>query len=386
MLFRLIAIRCHKNTVFCDSFNEKYEKIQLAIPTDIFNNMKLKVGSVISANYEISKNKHGNDLFVISEINNVINHEKNISFKSINSKLSSINQSSFISALNGGVNLKYWEMKQKLLEELRKFLINRSFIEVNTSLLMDNRGTSIVNPMQINSKYSGTKYLKITHELELKKLCYITLKSLFEIGYVTRDVYSTSKSANQYLAFELVAPIENTLSAEELYIYVYELAIKLAKTYGISYNELFDKIEIIDVLKLYLLNHKKFDKIEFLEFYKKLLGEEKNIIYINAPVDTPLAKESEYGIPLETKWAIGKRGIGHGYYDQDKIAIVENLFKMQQKELKEKGVDSTIDKEYLMALMYAGINTKSLNIGIDRFMYKFLDLEHEEKAIKILGL
>lgn len=386
MLFRLIAIRNHKNIVFCDSFNEKYEKIQLAIPTDIFNSLNLKVGSVISANYEMSKNKYGNDLFLVNDINNVINHEKNLSFKSINTKLSSMNHSNFISALNGGINLKYWEMKQRLLEEIRKFMINRSFIEVNTSLLMDNRGTSIVNPMQVNSKYSGTKYLKITHELELKKLCYITLKSLFEIGYVTRDVYSTVKSANQYLTFELVAPIENTLSAEELYIYVYELAIKLAKTYGISYSQIFDKIETIDVLKLYLLKHKKFDKKEFLEFYKNLLEEEKNIIYINAPIETPLAKESEYGIPLETKWAIGKRGIGHGYYDQDQINIIENLFKVQQKELKTKGIDSTIDKEYLMTLMYAGINTKSLNIGIDRFMYKFLDLEHEEKAIKILGL
>lgn len=386
MLFRLIAIRIHKNFVFCDSFNDKYEKIQLAIPADIFKTLNLKVGSVISANYQISKNKYGDDLLLVNDIYSVINHEKNISFKSINTRLSSINQSSFISALNGGVNLKYWEMKQKLLEEIRKFLINRSFLEVNTSLLMDNRGTSIVNPMKVNSKYSGTKYLKITHELELKKLCYITLKSLFEIGYVARDVYSTSKSANQYLTFELVAPIENTLSAEELYIYVYELAIKLAKTYGISYNELFDKIETIDVLKLYLLNRKKFDKKEFLEFYKKLLEEEKNIIYINAPVDTPLAKESEYGIPLETKWSIGKRGIGHGYYDQNQISTIENLFKIQQKELKEKGIESSVDKEYLMTLMYAGINTKSLNIGVDRFMYKFLNLEHEEKAIKILGL
>lgn len=386
MLFRLIAIRSHKNIVFCDSFNEKYEKIQIAIPKDVFNKFNLKIGSVISANYEITKNKYGNDLFLIEDIQDVVNHDKNISFKSINNASMSMNQSSFINALNGGINLKYWEMKQKLLEEIRNFLLKKSFIEVNTSLLMDNRGTSTVNPMQVNSKYSGTKYLKITHELELKKMCYLTLKSLFEIGYVTRDVYSTSKSANQYLTFELVAPIENNLSAEELYAYVYEVTIRLAKIYNITYNEVFNKIETRDVLKLYLSNHKRFDKKEFLDFYKKLLEEEKNIIYLNAPVDTPLAKESEYGIPLETKWAIGKRGIGHGYYDQSQISIIENLFKTQQEKLKEKGIDATIDKDYLMVLMHAGINTKSLNIGIDRLMHKFLDLEHEEKAIKILGI
>ncbi|MBQ2946610.1 MAG: hypothetical protein IJE04_01995 [Bacilli bacterium] len=386
MLFRLVAIRCHKNIIFCDSFNENFEKIQLAIPSELFNSLGLKVGSVISTNYQITKNKYGNDLYFINDVQNVSNHNKNISFKSINTKLSSMNQSSFISALNGGVNLKYWEMKQKLLEEIRKFLVNRSYIEVNTSLLMDNRGTSTVNPMQVNGKYCGNKYLKITHELELKKICYLTLKSLFEIGYVTRDVYSTSKSANQYLTFELVAPIEDTLTAEELYIYVYEIAIKLAESYGISYNEIFNKIETVDVLKLYLSNHKKIDKKEFLEFYKKLLELEKNIIYVNAPTNTPLAKESEYGIPLETKWAIGNRGIGHGYYDQNQLSVIENLFELQKDALKEKGIDSSVDKEYLMTLMYAGIDTKSLNIGIDRFMYKFLGLDHEEKAIKILGL
>lgn len=386
MLFRLIAIRGHKNIVFCDSFNEKYEKIQVAIPIEIFNKYNLKIGSVIFANYNITKNKYGNDLYMVENIQEVIIHEKNITYKSINNNSMSMNQSSFVTALNGGINLKYWEMKQRLLEEIRKFLINKSFIEVNTSILMDNRGTSTVNPMQVNSKYSGTKYLKITHELELKKLCYLTLKSLFEIGYVTRDIYSTTKSANQYLTFEMVAPSQNLLSAEELYLYVYEIAIKLAKMYNITYSDLFNEIQTVDVLKLYLDNHKIFNKMEFIEFYKKILEEEKNIIFLNAPVDTPLAKESEYGIALETKWAIGKRGIGHGYYDQDEVSVIENLFKLQQEKLREQGIDATIDKDYLMALEYAGISTKSLNIGIDRLLYKFLDLEHEEKAIKILGI
>lgn len=386
MLFRLIAVREHKNIVFCDSFNEKYEKIQVAIPKEIFNNYNLKVGSVIFANYKITKNKYGKDLFMIENIQEVTSHAKNITYKSINNNFMSMNQSSFINALNGGINLKYWEIKQRLLEEIRRFLINKSFIEVNTSILMNNRGTSTVNPMQVNSKYNGTKYLKITHELELKKLCYLTLKSLFEIGYVTRDVYSTTKSANQYLAFELVAPSQNSLSAEELYLYVYEIAIGLAKMYNITYNDLFDEIQTIDVLKLYLSNHKDFNKIEFILFYKKLLEEEKNIIFLNAPVDTPLAKESEYGIPLETKWAIGKRGIGHGYYDQDEVSIIDNSFKTQQEKLRNQGIDATIDKDYLTVLEYAGINTKSLNIGIDRLLYKFLDLDHEEKAIKVLGI
>lgn len=386
MLFRLIAIREHKNIVFCDSFNEEYDKIQVAIPKEIFSEYNLKIGSVIFANYEITKNKYGKDLYMINKIQEAVIHEKNITYKSINNNSMSMDQVSFINALNGGINLKYWEIKQRLLEEIRKFLINKSFIEVNTSILMDNRGTSMVNPMQVNSKYNGTKYLKITHELELKKLCYLTLKSLFEIGYVARDVYSTTKSANQYLAFELVAPSQNSLSAEELYLYVYEVAIELAKAYNITYSDLFNEIKTVDVLKLYLSNHKNFNKVEFIEFYKKFLEEEKNIIFLNAPVDTPLAKESEYGIPLETKWAIGQRGIGHGYYDQDEVTVIENLFKIQQEELRKHGIEATIDKDYLNVLEYAGIDTKSLNIGIDRLLYKFLDLEHEQKAIKVLGI
>ena len=184
----------------------------------------------------------------------------------------------------------------------------------------------------------------------------------------------------------MVAPTQNSLSAEELYLYVYEIAIELAAIYNISYSDLFKEIKTIDVLKEYLNHHKVFDKIEFIDFYKKLLDEEKNIIFLNAPIDTPLAKESEYGIPLETKWAIGQRGIGHGYCDQNQISIIENLFKIQQEKLKEQGIEATIDKDYLMVLMYAGINTKSLNIGIDRLLYKFFNLEHEEKAIRILGI
>ena len=126
MLFRLITIREHKNIVFCDSFNEKYEKIQVAIPTAIFNKYNLKIGSVIFANYNITKNKYDNDLYMVENIQEVFIHEKNITYKSINNNSMSMNQSSFVTALNGGINLKYWEMKQRLLEEIRKFLINKS--------------------------------------------------------------------------------------------------------------------------------------------------------------------------------------------------------------------------------------------------------------------
>ena len=69
MLFRLIAVRRHKNIVFCDSFNEKYEKIQIAIPIEIFNKHNLKIGSVIFANFKIVKNKFDNDLYLIKWMN-----------------------------------------------------------------------------------------------------------------------------------------------------------------------------------------------------------------------------------------------------------------------------------------------------------------------------
>ena len=386
MLFRLVTIRNHKNVIFCDSFDEKFNKIQLMIPSGIFNDYYIKVGSVIEAKHKITTNKYGSPLYLITEINNVMNQDKTLSYKSINTDLSSLSYYNFISALNGGENLKFWEIKQRMLEEIRNFLLNKSFLEVNTPPLMNNRGTSIVNPLRVDSQYLGEKYLKITHELELKKLCYLTLKSLFEIGYVTRDVYTTSKAANQYLTLELVSPLDNDLSAEEFYLKVYEFAINLAKEYGISYSEIFNNIEVKDVLELYLKTCNSFNKKDFLKFYKCLLKEEQNIIYINAPIDTPLAIDSEYGIPLETKWAIGERGIGHGYYDQSDLIIIKNAFEHQQRILKQKGIDANMDVDYLKVLEYAGIDTKSLNLGIDRFMYKFLDLDHEEKAIKVLGL
>ena len=54
MLFRLIAIRTHKNIVFFDSFNNKYEKIQLAMPIELFkeNNSNF---SFYKQTYDIGK-------------------------------------------------------------------------------------------------------------------------------------------------------------------------------------------------------------------------------------------------------------------------------------------------------------------------------------------
>ena len=164
MLFRLVTIRNHKNVIFCDSFDEKFNKIQLMIPSGIFNDYYIKVGSVIEAKHKITTNKYGSPLYLITEINNVMNHDKTLTYKSINTDLSSLSYYNFISALNGGENLKFWEIKQRMLEEIRNFLLNKSFLEVNTPPLMNNRGTSIVNPLRVDSQYLGEKYLKITHE------------------------------------------------------------------------------------------------------------------------------------------------------------------------------------------------------------------------------
>ena len=242
MLFRVLNVRKHKSIVFIDSFTDNFQKIQLKISRELFDLNNLQKGDVINVDVVDDINKNGDTVYKIININKIMRPHNNSNYtKSIN------DDDNYKKSLNGGETLKQWEFRNILLEEISKYLVSNDFIRVITSNIMDKRGTSIATPVKLNGKYVNNKYLKITHELELKKQVYLTLKSLFEIGYVTRDIYSTEKNNSEYLNLELVSKDIDYNIIIKFYEFVNQISIKIAKDLNIEYGKFLNNIEIIDV-------------------------------------------------------------------------------------------------------------------------------------------
>lgn len=118
----------------------------------------------------------------------------------------------------------------------------------------------------------------------------------------------------------------------------------------------------------------------------KIENKNKNIIYLNVPVNTPFAIDSEFGIPLETKWYINGSSVGHGYFGETNADLLEKRFIKQQALLKTKNIEAEIDDEFIKLVKYVGIENFSFNLGLDRYIYNIFNFENAKSSSKVLGV
>lgn len=380
-LKRIISIRKHKTIVFADVLDENFNLAQLKMNYQIFDKYNLNVGDVIYFVAETSINKRNQTVYEVIDIKNVTKPTNYSNYKQMISENDIYKQ-----ALNGKINLKHWEFKNRLLEEINNYLLAKKFIRVITSNFMKQRGTSIVNPIKVSGKYIDDKYFKITHELELKKQVYLTLRSLYEIGYVARDIYSTKKSFFEYLNLEMVSINVDTNILISFYEFINKISIKIANELGIEYNEFFNELNIIDVINEYQKKYAIFNIEKYNSFYQSLKENNPNCIFVNVITDNPLVKKSFGEVSTEIKWIIDNNSVGHGYIDENNIDIILSSFNKQKENLKREGILAEIQDDYIQVLMDAGIDTISLNLGIDRFIRVFLNYNNIKKTYKILGV
>lgn len=390
-LFRIIKIKKGKNVYSGYGVNSDGKVFKIVLSKEEYEKYTLSIGSTFLCNLIESENKFtGEQIFIPINICKINNPCQTINKAYDQTKFSDKKNlnSNFISSITGGENLRNWEFRQQLIKEIRNALLKYGYDEYYTPTLMDERGSSIVSPLVTKTKYQGNKYLKITHELLLKKVSYITLKSLFEIGYLSRDVNNGKDSLINYLSLEAVGTSEIDFKLNEFYEFVLNKTIELCKEFNIETKDGIDKLKIYDVLSLYLCSHRAFNKEKFIEYYNKikLKNKNENVIFVNAPINSPLALASEYGIPLETKWIINGSGVGHGYYSQTNANILLDEFKHQKEKLAEKNIEAEIDEEFIKLVNMVGIETFSFNLGLDRYLYNIFTFDNAHSSSKILGI
>ena len=390
MLCRIIKTKKSTEVVLVQAITEDLQKINMIFERALFDEYNIVNSNIVDLDAEKIKDFKGNDIWNVVKINKLFYGNKKEPYKNPEelhySQKTTINRK-FIQAYNAGDNLKKWIFKQKLTEQLSKLMTEKGFMRIYTNNIMDERGTSIVNPMKVSSNFSETKYLKITNELLLKEASFLTMQPVFEIGYVSRDIYKNRDDLNEYLSLEAVQNIKLNYDLAELYHEIYETAVETAQRCGLEDSISVPPIRIVDVLKEFKYAG-KFDIGAFKDYYKTLVKtlDKENVIFVNAPTNSPLAKKIDIGIGLETKWRLCGAGVGHGYWSEIDHELVSQHMQYQVDELKSKGVDTKLPLNFINSLKYAGMENCAFNLGIDRFYYKFLGYPSIRDSENVLGL
>lgn len=175
--------------------------------------------------------------------------------------------------------------RSKIIQEIRNFLSQRDFMEVETPMLVDNAGGAAARPFvtHYNALNEDVK-LRISLELYLKRLIIGGLERVYEIGRVFRNEGVDTKHNPEFTLMELYQAYTDYNGMMELTESMFRyLAEKVCGSTTITYagreidlGKPFRRLTMIDAIKEQ--TGIDFDQVETLEEARKL-ADEHNIEY-----------------------------------------------------------------------------------------------------------
>lgn len=175
--------------------------------------------------------------------------------------------------------------RSKILKEIRNFLADRDFMEVETPMLVSNAGVAAARPFEThyNALDEDVK-LRISLELYLKRLIVGGLERVYEIGRVFRNEGVDTRHNPEFTLMELYQAYTDYEGMMELTESMFRyLAEKVCGTTKITYNGIeidlgkpFERLTMNDAIKKYA--GIDFDTVSSDE-EAKALAKEKGIEY-----------------------------------------------------------------------------------------------------------
>ena len=178
-----------------------------------------------------------------------------------------------------------FEKRSQILKEIRSFLAEKDFMEVETPLLVENAGGAAARPFFTHyNALDEERKLRISLELYLKRLIVGGFERVFEIGRVFRNEGVDTRHNPEFTLMELYQAYTDYNGmmdlTEEMFRY---LAEKICGSAVISYNGIeldfskpFKRITMLDAVKEY-------SGVDFSEITTdeaaKAIAKEKNIAF-----------------------------------------------------------------------------------------------------------
>jgi lysyl-tRNA synthetase class 2 len=299
-----------------------------------------------------------------------------------------------------------FRLRSRIIAEVRRFLDQRGFIEVETPVLNPSAGGALAMPFVTHhNTLDQDMYLRIAMELHLKRLIVGGFDKVYEIGYVFRNEGISTTHNPEYTlleTYEAYADYNDVMKmVEEMFYRVSQQVLDTAEiTYGdnkISLKPPWQRLTLRDAVK-------KFGGIDYVEYptadglrekmrsmkmeadpqknWAKLVDEllktcvrpsliQPTFIYDYPVSMSPLAKNKPGVKRVVERFQpyAGGMELGNAYSELNDPLLQRERFVDQMKErLGDDEERWTIDEDFLTALEYGMPPTGGLGIGIDRMV------------------
>ena len=301
--------------------------------------------------------------------------------------------------------------RSKILREIRNFLADRDFMEVETPMLVANAGGAAARPFEThyNALDEDVK-LRISLELYLKRLIVGGLERVFEIGRVFRNEGVDTRHNPEFTLMELYQAYTDYEGMMELTESMYRyLAEEVCGSAVITYNGIeidlskpFERITMIDAVKKYAnidfneiktdeeakkladehhieyeAHHKKGDIISlfFEEFCEDKLVQPTFVM--DHPIEiSPLTKKKPDNPELVERFELFINGweMCNAYSELNDPIDQRERFKAQEEAFAAGDEEANhTDEDFLNALSIGMPPTGGIGYGIDRLVMLLTD-------------
>ena len=301
--------------------------------------------------------------------------------------------------------------RSKILREIRNFLADRDFMEVETPMLVANAGGAAARPFEThyNALDEDVK-LRISLELYLKRLIVGGLERVFEIGRVFRNEGVDTRHNPEFTLMELYQAYTDYEGMMELTESMYRyLAEKVCGSAVITYKGIeidlskpFERITMIDAVKKYAnidfneiktdeeakkladehhieyeAHHKKGDIISlfFEEFCEDKLVQPTFVM--DHPIEiSPLTKKKPDNPELVERFELFINGweMCNAYSELNDPIDQRERFKAQEEAFAAGDEEANhTDEDFLNALSIGMPPTGGIGYGIDRLVMLLTD-------------
>ena len=399
---RIMLKRVMGKASFC-TIQDMTGRIQLYLRKDTLDNYEIfkdsDLGDIVGVKGTLFKTNTGELSIQVSEFNLLTKSlkplpEKHLGLSDVETKY----RKRYLDLLTNPETREVFEIRSKVINEIRQFLINDGFTEVETPMMHSIPGGASAKPFVTHhNALDMDLFLRIAPELYLKRLVVGGMEKVFEINRNFRNEGLSTKHNPEFTMLEfytafvdyqyqmdftenMLREIEN-LSGINTKIFSKEFERLSMDESILKHNSLNNEdLKDIDVLKKFCdKNSIKLEGVNTVGNIKNIIFEttvEENLIkptfIYNYPIEiSPLARSLDKDGSIAERFELFVNGkeLGNSFSELNDPKEQAKRFDLQVEE-KNAGDEEAMhfDKDYIEALEYGLAPCAGVGIGIDRLI------------------